>query len=498
MHHHLLRFINAFADLKVVVLGEAILDSYLHGHSDRLCREAPVPVVSVSDCEDAPGGAANTAVNVHALGSQVHFLSVIGRDNAGARLRQALERHGVASDDLFIHAERRTLNKSRVLAGPQITVRFDQGSTDPLDWECEMAICRRLQMLWPTCDALIISDYGYGILTPCVIETLKQLQQQSPRLLAVDTKVFDLYQDLGVTVVKPNYQECVNLLHLPALTDEEADRAAQMLEHKDDILRLTGAQITAVTLDHDGAIFFGHDQPDYRLYTQPQPDSHAAGAGDTFLSALTLALAAAAPTHSAAEIAAAAAAIVVAESGTTACTAEMLRGTLAAADKYEPDLAALADCLAVYRQQGRRIVFTNGCFDILHRGHISYLNQAKALGDVLIVGINGDESVRRLKGESRPINPLPDRARVLEALSCVDHIIPFHEDTPLPLIEAIRPDIFVKGGDYTRETLPEAPLVEELGGVVHLLPYLSDISTTTLISRIRERYEEPPTAVMPT
>ncbi|MCA9875159.1 MAG: D-glycero-beta-D-manno-heptose 1-phosphate adenylyltransferase [Anaerolineales bacterium] len=487
MNQNLLHFINSFSLQDVVVLGEAMLDSYLHGHSNRLCREAPVPVVSISEWEDVPGGAANTAVNVHTLGGHVRFLSVIGQDQEGQRLRQALETRGVSSDDLLAHPARRTLSKNRVLAGSQITVRFDQGSTEPLDPDYEARLCLRLQVLWSDCDAVIVSDYGYGILTPRLIRTLAELQQQSPRLLTVDAKELNQYRDVGITAVKPNYHECLRLLD-GAVPLEGAARVGQISAHSEKILELTGAQITAVTLDHDGAIFLEQDRPGYRTYTRPQPDSHAAGAGDTFLSALTLALAAAAPTHSAAEIAAAAASIVVAENGTTTCTAEMLRGTIAAADKYVPDLEALVDRLSVYRQYGSRIVFTNGCFDILHRGHITYLNQAKALGDVLIVGVNGDESVRRLKGDHRPINTLADRVQVLDALSCIDHIVPFHEDTPARLIEAIRPHIFVKGGDYTRETLPEASLVEALGGEVHILPYLEDISTTNLISRIRERF----------
>jgi len=494
MNQNLLHFINAFPQLDIVVLGEAMLDSYLHGYSNRLCREAPVPVVSVSEWEDVPGGAANTAVNVHTLGGRVRFLSVIGQDQEGQRLRRALETRGVSGDDLLVHPARRTLSKNRVLAGSQITVRFDQGSTEPLDPAYEARVCQRLQVLWSQCDAVIVSDYGYGILTPRVIRTLGDLQRQRPRLLAVDAKDFCQYRDVGVTAVKPNYHECLRLLDGVAPLEGPA-RLSQIAGYGDKILTLTGAQITAVTLDQDGALFFERDQPSYRTYTRPQPDSHAAGAGDTFLSALTLALAAAAPTHSAAEIAAAAAAIVVRENGTTTCTAEMLRGTIAAADKYVPDLDALVDRLAVYRQHGSRIVFTNGCFDILHRGHITYLNQAKALGDVLIVGVNDDESVRRLKGDHRPINTLADRVQVLDALSCIDHIIPFHEDTPARLIEAIRPHIFVKGGDYTRETLPEAPQVEALGGEVHILPYLEDMSTSNLISRIRERYPAAATAV---
>ena len=209
------------------------------------------------------------------------------------------------------------------------------------------------------------------------------------------------------------------------------------------------------------------------------------------MSSLTMALAAGARTPVAAELASVAASIVVQKDGTTACSADELRGHVTATGKYVTELPALLARLDFYRQQGQRIVFTNGCFDILHRGHITYLNKAKSLGDILIVGLNTDESVRRLKGPRRPINSVEDRAQVLAALSCIDHIVSFGEDTPINLIWQLRPDVFVKGGDYTRETLPEASVVEMLGGEVHILSYLQDFSTTSIIDRIREAYAWP-------
>jgi D-beta-D-heptose 7-phosphate kinase/D-beta-D-heptose 1-phosphate adenosyltransferase len=208
------------------------------------------------------------------------------------------------------------------------------------------------------------------------------------------------------------------------------------------------------------------------------------------VAALACALAAGASGTEAAELASAAAAAVVGKEGTSACGAGELRTYLAAGGKQVGDLDAFRRRIDFYRAQGRRIVFTNGCFDILHRGHITYLNRAKALGDLLIVGINSDESVQRLKGDERPINSLEDRVQVLSALSCVDHIVPFAGDTPVDVIRAVRPHVFVKGGDYSRETLPEAQVVEELGGVVQILPYLDDRSTSRIIERIQGNGED--------
>src|SRR5581483_960684 len=190
-------------------------------------------------------------------------------------------------------------------------------------------------------------------------------------------------------------------------------------------------------------------------------------------------------------LAGAAAAVVVGKERTAVCTAAELREYVSAGGKYVPDLGRLAARADFYRQQGRRVVVTNGCFDILHRGHVAYLHQAKALGDVLIVGVNSDDSIHRLKGPGRPINSLEDRVQVLAALGCVDHLIAFDDDTPCNLIRALRPDVFVKGGDYTRERLPEAPLIEEQGGLVHILPFVQDRSTTGLIEYIQEANARP-------
>ncbi len=486
MNNNLPHILDRFADLRVVVLGDAMLDSYLHGASTRLCREAPVPIVDVERRDDAPGGAANTAVNVACLGANATFLSIIGDDAEGHMLRRALETYGVETAHLLVDGTRRTLAKTRVLAGTQMVVRYDQGSTDDVDAATERALIERLVELAPACDVLIVSDYGYGILTPKIIHAIGDVQRRFPRVLAVDAKNLRLYRNAGVTAVKPNYGEATALLGVPR--EANGVRVEQMADRAHEIFELTGAQIAAVTLDCEGALILERGAPAYRTYAQPQPDSHAAGAGDTFLSTLALALGAGAHTHAAAELASAAASIVVSRGGTTACALDELRAQVTETGKYVVDVEQLAKRIELHRRQGKRVVFTNGCFDILHRGHVTYLNRAKALGDLLILGLNSDESVQRLKGPTRPINALADRAQVLDALSCIDYIVPFDENTPARLIDALRPDIYVKGGDYTRETLPEAPQVEALGGEVQILQYLDDFSTTSIIERIREVY----------
>jgi D-beta-D-heptose 7-phosphate kinase / D-beta-D-heptose 1-phosphate adenosyltransferase len=475
--------IEAFAGLRVLVIGDAMLDSYLEGTTERLCQEAPVPVVSVRERRDAPGGAANTALNVRALGAEVMLLGAIGDDAEGHALAHALSQEGV-ENLLGPCVGRKTLAKTRVLALAQVLVRFDRGDTAALAETDEERLMHRLRAVYPECDAVIVSDYGYGVLTPRIIETLAELQREAPRILVGDSKRLGDYRHVGMTAVKPNYREALQLLCLSERRDART-RVAALLAEGERLLDATGARIVALTLDTEGALVFEKGQTPFRTFTQPNPQSRAAGAGDTFVSALALALATGCTTPIAAQLASAAAAVVVGKDGTACCTARELQARLAADDKRMANRYVLAARLDEYRRQGRRIVFTNGCFDILHRGHVNYLARARALGDVLVVGVNEDATIRRLKGAGRPINALDDRLQVLAALQCVDHVIPFDEETPHNLIRVVRPDVFVKGGDYTRDRLPEAALVEELGGTVHILGYTQDRSTTGLIDRIR-------------
>jgi len=490
MNASLSQWIDAFAGLRVVVLGEAMLDTYLEGTAGRFCQEAPVPIVTLAGRRDMPGGAANTAVNVAGLGGSVSLLSVLGEDAEGETLRSALDERGVPTEHLLVVPGRRTLTKQRVLAASQMLLRLDHGSTEPIDGVTEDHFLARLVPLFESTDAVIISDYRYGIITPRILRTLADLQARWSRVVVADSRRLDVFRDVGLTAVKPNYDEAIALLGASTL-DSFRVRADAIAPHGERLLDLTGAQIAAVTLDSEGALVFERGRPPYRTYAQVARQACVAGAGDTFVSALALALAAGAPTTAAAEVASAAAAVVVGKERTATCSAQELREYVAAGGKFFADLQRLVARLDFYRQQGKKIVFTNGCFDILHRGHITYLNRAKALGDVLVVGVNSDDGIRRLKGPQRPINSLEDRVQVLAALSCVDHLVAFGEDTPCNLVRVVRPDVFVKGGDYTRERLPEAEIVEELGGVVQILPFVQDRSTTGIIERIQEAYVRP-------
>jgi D-beta-D-heptose 7-phosphate kinase/D-beta-D-heptose 1-phosphate adenosyltransferase len=495
MHIDPSQLIDAFSDMRVLVLGDAILDRYLEGEQLRFCREAPVPNVTVSRRQDTPGGAANTAANLSTLGARVEFLAVVGDDPEGHFLRSTLLDQQVGVDHLVVQGGRRTRAKHRVVSASQLMLGFDSGDTGPVDAGAQRALVRGLRELFPYADAVIASDYDYGTLTPDVIGQLAEQQQRAPRATVVDSRHrLPQFRSLHPTAVKPSYEELSELLS-PALLEGFDSRASAVAAHADRLLELTGAQLVAATLDREGVLLLEPGRAPCRVFGRPVHAKNAVGAGDTFVAALALSLAAGASAGLAGELANAAAALVIARDGTSTCSATELRDCFSPQGKRARDLNELAQRMHAFREQGRRVVFTNGCFDILHRGHVTLLERAKALGDILVVAVNDDASIRRLKGPGRPINTLEDRIQVLAALGCVDHVIGFPEDTCVRLVEVLQPHIFVKGGDYTRETLPEAGAVEAAGGQVHVLPYVGDRSTTGLIQRIQHRQPDSPAAV---
>lgn len=339
--------IDHWKSLTVLVIGDVMLDSYLVGSSDRLCQEAPVPVVTVHQRQDSPGGAANTAANVANLGAKVFLLSVIGRDPEGERLQHVLTESKVTSEALITSYDRRTLTKQRVIADHHLVVRFDHGSTESLSPALEQQVIDRLIQLFSGCDAVIISDYQYGILTPRIIQVLATLQAQQPRTIVVDAKQLSSYQAVNPTAIKPNYCEAIQGL---GLVPQPHDRADQMAPYGHRLLQLTGARIVAVTLDAEGAIVFEQGQTAVRTTAQPAPQQQTAGAGDTFIATLALALASKAATPIAATLAAVATAIVVQQPGTTPCTTTALCQSLGDfcsqfADQQDADLTLPAEII---------------------------------------------------------------------------------------------------------------------------------------------------------
>lgn len=483
MKEQLKEQVGNFKNYKVLVIGDAILDTYVKGITDRISREAPVPIINVTDLEHDCGGAANTAINVAALGAQTFFLTVIGKDENGKQLMNVLKKNKVSTECIVQDKERKTLAKKRVVAFSNILLRIDEGDVDPVGAQAEKSLLENLKKLYRTADAIILSDYGYGIITDAVLECLKKLRAQKPKVLIADSKDLKKFKHLAPTAVKPNYEETVNLLGLKKL--QNGERLSQVLVNGKKLLELTGAENVTATIDADGTVLFEKGKKPYLIRATPQDNKNSIGAGDTFISALTLGFCSGGKAPAAAEIAAAAAAVVLKKEGTVVCTCNELKAYFNENPKYVLTLHELAAKVEQLKKEGKKIVFTNGCFDILHKGHVSLLNQAKSFGDVLIVGINSDESIKRLKGSERPINSLDDRITVLAGLQSVDILMSFEDDTPVKVIKALKPDVFVKGGDYSEESLPETPIIKQQGGEVRIINFVNDRSTTGIIRKIR-------------
>ncbi|MGS2615620.1 D-glycero-beta-D-manno-heptose 1-phosphate adenylyltransferase [Micromonospora sp. LZ34] len=575
--------VESWSGRPVLVIGDAMLDEWRFAESDRLCREAPAPVLTLRRRISAAGGAANTAVNIAALGGRAVLVAPVGADVAGDELHDCLDRAGVW-DRTVNQPGRPTPVKRRMLAGNQILLREDSG--DPDDPLSDDGVARLLTALdcateelraaaGGAAPTLVVCDYALGAL-PAPVRAWLVAQRDRYATVALDAHDLADWRGLAPTVVTPSFAEATRLLaraaggrarsvdlHLDhpdgdpaegpselsvgtapggaglpdtaagavglapgagptgeptpgedrvamtgdglsvtgtgvtvnATAGEGVDRAELAESRLAELRAHTGADVVAVTLDTEGAVVGGVDGEPRRSHSTPVPASHAVGAGDAYLAAMTLALAADAPLSTAAQLAQLAATITVSDTGTCVCRREDLLTALdvPAADAGHPVLVGadeLATIAAEHRDAGRSIVFTNGCFDVLHRGHVRYLEQARALGDLLVVAVNSDGSVRRLKGADRPVNPVEDRIALLAALSCVDHVVVFEEDSPASLIETVRPDVYVKGGDYPPEMVPEAPLVRRLGGQVRTLGYVPDRSTSAIIDRIRAHSQD--------
>ena len=481
----LVAVLDAARGLTVVVVGDLLLDEYLHGGAARVAREAPVPAVTVTRTEGVPGGAGNLAANLAALGAHVKVVGVVGDDEAGSTLRNALRNAAVDDSCVVTEPGRRTIVKRRLVADGQLIARFDEGDRTAPSPKILAEIGRHARRLERHADAVVVSDYGYGTVGEPVVRALALARRRGRGVLTVDAHDPAVFAALRPTAVTPSFSEIALLLPERVRDVDGPARADAVREASALLHEATGADIVAVTLDRDGTVVCEQDRPPYRTWTRPVPHSRACGAGDSYTAGLTLALAAGASTTEAAELAQAAAAVVTGRDGTATCSADDLREHLSATSTPMMTAEALAERVTFHRRQGRRIVLTNGCFDLLHRGHVDRLNRAKALGDVLVVGLNTDAGVRALKGPGRPLTSLEDRAQVLAALSCVDHLVAFDEPTASRLVELLCPDVYVKGGDVVREAVPEAPLVEAYGGQVRILPHAQDRSTTAIVERIR-------------
>lgn len=476
--------VRGFRGRRVLCVGDAMLDTYLEGDAARLCREGPVPVVHKQAEEHNPGGAANSAANLAALGADVAFLGLTGQDSAAATLRRTLRAAGVDHTWLVGDANLVTLQKMRILANGQYVVRFDAGEAMEPTPDVRQTLRSHLRSLYPTCDLVLIADYGYGVVDANLLADLRSLHALRPVPIVVDGKDLHRYRDFPATVVTPNLAEAA--LATGTALGPDTRLAMPVIEevgHR--VLDMLAVQCVAVTLAGDGVLLLDRRHPPCHLPARPVPAVHDVGAGDSFTAALGLALAAGAGPREAVRLGIAAAGIAVTRPRTAVVTQSELLQRLSLDEGNAPDsLLDLATLLDIHRQAGRSIVFTNGVFDILHAGHVHFLREARKLGDVLVVAVNSDRGARRLKGHNRPINGERDRLALVAELDSVDHALLFDEDDPSALIRALRPNVHVKGGDYAQQSLPEAEAVRAVGGRTIILPLMGDVSTSTVIERI--------------
>ena len=473
----------------ITVIGDVMLDGWWSGAIERLCREAPVPVVEISQRRFAPGGAANTAMNLAALGAKVRLVGIVGRDEAGAELLGQLEDAGVDTGHVQQVTGAVTTRKIRICSSGQVLLRLDDVQRG-IPAEALEALAASIPQALLDQQAVVICDYGAGTLEGRVRERLfALLPARSGVLVVVDAHEPRAWARLKADLATPNAMEAADMLGLKF--DPGPTRVSAVVDHRSELLAASGAEAVVVTLDREGTILLPRSGDVHRTWARPVQENQASGAGDTFVAALTLARAASLPLTTSLDLAQAAADVAVHRPGTSVCSSADLSAHLAGFADTAVDAEELAVHIARHRRDGQRVVLTNGCFDVLHRGHTRYLNQAKQLGDILVVALNSDDSVRRLKGPGRPINTITDRAAVIAALSCVDYVTVFETPTPIPLIRKIRPEIYAKGGDYTAGMLAETSAVELYGGRVAILDYVPEQSTTAVVERIRHSNNGP-------
>ena len=471
--------ISQLQSKSILVIGDVMLDNYCVGDIRRISPEAPVPVLRKRSEHCSPGGAANVAVNLMAAGQRVSVLSILGTDENGCRLMQDFAAKGICSD-MVLQTSRETTTKTRFLAGNnQQVLRLDVEDTRDISGQECTTLLGRLKERISTFDLVIISDYCKGLLTEDFTQGVIHLARGQGVPVVIDVKDPQCDKYAGALLLKPNRSELASLTCMPVGTDEEIVAAATQLQQR------CSCRYLLTTLGARGMVLVGDGNPLF-VKSAGKEVFDVSGAGDTTIAYLAACLANQWPIRDAIRIANCAAGIQVGKIGTSSVSLAEVRRVLAEEDGALSHKLLSDKDLESFREDnaGKRIVFTNGCFDILHLGHKRYLQQAATLGDILVIGVNSDDSVRRLKGPGRPVNPEMDRAEMLCAFSFVDYVILFREDTPYELIRKIQPDVLVKGGDYKIEEVVGRDLVENRGGRVVILPFVKGKSTTGILEHL--------------
>jgi D-beta-D-heptose 7-phosphate kinase/D-beta-D-heptose 1-phosphate adenosyltransferase len=468
-----------FEQSQVLVVGDIMLDRYWHGATGRVSPEAPVPVVQVQQTEDRPGGAANVALNIAALGGGVSLLGLVGADEAAQALQQRLQAARVHCE-LEAVATHPTITKLRVISRHQQLLRMD--FEQPFSAADSALLSARAEKLFAHVGVIVLSDYNKGALL------------EAPRLIAaaravgkpvlVDPKGTDFARYRGATLLTPNLHE------FEAVAGQCSDER-ELVQKGQQLMRELDLQALLVTRgEHGMTLLQRHDQQELHLPAQAREVFDVTGAGDTVIATLAAALAAGLALPQAVALANIAAGIVVGKLGTATVSGPELRRAVQQAHGAGRGVMTEEQlCIALddARANGEKIVFTNGCFDLLHPGHVTYLEEARKLGQRLVVAVNSDASVKRLKGEGRPVQPAESRMAVLAGLESVDWVVVFGDDTPERLLQLLKPDVLVKGGDYRPDQVVGAPIVQAYGGEVKVLSFVDNCSTTSIVETILSR-----------
>ncbi len=469
--------IPQFESAQVLVLGDVMLDRYWMGDTSRISPEAPVPVVKVGDIEERAGGAGNVAINIAALGANVTVVGLTGEDDAANSLLNLMQQAGVTpyfSKD----SKHATVTKLRVLSRNQQLIRLD--FEDGFPYHNNEHLLEIFSQQVQQAGAVILSDYGKGTLQECQSFIQQAAQHQIPVL--VDPKGSDFSKYKGATLITPNLSEFEQVVGHCKTEKDIVSKGTALLEELD-------LSALLITRSEKGMTLLQRGKDALHLPTRAREVYDVTGAGDTVISVLAASLAAGVDLAEATMLSNLAAGVVVNKIGTATVSQEELKQAMRQTHSVQRGVMDEDEMLQLARQAqscGEKIVMTNGCFDILHTGHVAYLEEAAQLGDRLIVAVNDDASIKRLKGEDRPVNPMEKRMRMLAALECVDWVVPFYEDTPTRLICKLSPDILVKGGDNNVNDIPGGDCVREAGGEVRVLIYVDGVSTTEIISSIRE------------
>ncbi|MDD2449660.1 MAG: D-glycero-beta-D-manno-heptose-7-phosphate kinase [Sulfurimonas sp.] len=472
-----MKFLKSYTP-KILVIGDLMIDHYLWGSCERISPEAPVQVVDIAKETTLLGGAGNVINNLRALGADVSVCSVIGDDDNGVELKEMLRAINVDSSNIIIQKGRSTSKKSRIIAVGQQILRYDKESKDEINKQSASQIIDSISKNIASFDTIILSDYGKGVLTSFFCQSVIALANKNGVKVLVDPKGSDFSKYRGAYLLTPNKKEAMLATKIE-IKDDESLKAA-LVKLKDEV----NLNISLITLSEGGIATYENELK--RFATVAKEVFDVTGAGDTVIASIAFALSASKSIEEAASFANLAAGVVVGKLGSATVTldeieeyeATLHKSTSDAHIKSFDDIKKIVDR---YRANGKKIVFTNGCFDILHVGHVKYLQEAKSFGDVLIVGLNSDASVSRLKGPKRPVNLAEDRAYILAALEAVDFVVPFEDDTPYELIKMIKPHTLVKGGDYEGMDVVGTEFASEL----KLVGFVDGKSTTKTIEKIQ-------------